>query len=121
MLPLGSLTTLATTPYYLTVYAGFARYASSPKEREIISVRPSQQEGTRTNRSRLPNALANQVAAEGPTEASDARDPKLKDALSDRISMVFQEADVDGNGTLERKEFQEVGVDDFEVSSTATT
>ena len=31
------------------------------------------------------------------------------DALSDRIALLFQEADTDGNGTLSRTEFQAVG------------
>lgn len=49
-----------------------------------------------------------QVATQGADEAHDAPDPKLTDALLDRMSMLFQEADADGNGTLSRKEFQEV-------------
>lgn len=33
---------------------------------------------------------------------------ELDDALADRIALLFQEADTDGNGTLSRKEFCEV-------------
>lgn len=50
-----------------------------------------------------------QVEAQGQGDASSAPDdPRFDDALSDRIAMLFQEADMDGNGTLSRKEFQEV-------------
>lgn len=48
------------------------------------------------------------METQGPEEAQDTPDPKLADALSDRMSILFQEADTDGNGTLSRTEFQEV-------------
>ncbi|CAM9177686.1 unnamed protein product, partial [Discosporangium mesarthrocarpum] len=41
-------------------------------------------------------------------DASDGADPKEAEQLQDRMSVLFSQADADGNGRLSRKEFVEV-------------
>lgn len=50
--------------------------------------------------------METQQTGEGPGGAGS--NDMSQDVLMDRVALLFQEADTDGNGTLSRAEFQQV-------------
>lgn len=49
-----------------------------------------------------------QVESQQTDQGSSPRGALSQDVLMDRVALLFQEADTDGNGTLSRAEFQQV-------------